>query len=111
MGPSKYGRYLHILTLVGADGAHGESQQWDGITGRVKHLVKQDNDRLMGVVERNNALRDEMDERLGNKIKDVDTKVDEMAKKIKDVDKKMEKMEKMDAKLGKILDLLSSTDP
>ena len=55
LGAHKYGRYLHILTPAGADGAHGEAQQWEGITGRVKQLVKQDGDRLLGVIKQINA--------------------------------------------------------
>ena len=46
LGAHKYGRYLHILTPAGADGAHGEIPKWEGITGRVKQLVKQETDRL-----------------------------------------------------------------
>ena len=41
--------------VMRADGAHSGAQQWEGITGRVKHLVKQDNDRLMSVIERSHA--------------------------------------------------------
>eukprot|EP01047_Picozoa_sp_COSAG01_P094417 COSAG01_NODE_25336_length_748_cov_1.187982_1_plen_229_part_10 len=37
------------------DGAYGETPKWEGITGRLKHLMNQDNDRLMGLVERSNA--------------------------------------------------------
>jgi len=48
MAPHKYGCYLHILTPAGAQGA--QPQPWEGITGRVKQLVKQENKQLGDVV-------------------------------------------------------------
>ena len=55
MAPHKYGRYLHILTPAGADGAHVGPQPWEGITGRVKQLVRQESNRVMDVIEQSNA--------------------------------------------------------
>ena len=54
MGSHKYGRYLHILTPVGADGAHSGQQPWEGITGR----VKQETNRLMAEMQQVKLARD-----------------------------------------------------
>ena len=64
MAPHKYERYLHILTLVGADGAHGRPQPWEGITGRLKQLVKQETDRLEGQMRSLNAKMDANDAKM-----------------------------------------------
>jgi hypothetical protein len=51
MGPHTYGQYLHILMPAGSDDSHDGPQPWEGITGR----VKQETNRLLGVIERTDA--------------------------------------------------------
>ena len=51
MGPHIYGQYLHILMPAGSDDSHDGPQPWEGITGR----VKQETNRLLGVIERTDA--------------------------------------------------------
>ena len=100
MAPHKYGRYMHILTPVGADGAHGGPQPWEGITGRVKQLVKHETDRLILVGEIQHRGVDQ-------KVIEVDQKVSEVDLKLGEVKNEMDqKMRAMDTKMDAILELL-----
>ena len=85
MGPHTYGRYLHILTPVGSDDSHDRPQPWEGITGR----VKQETNRLLGVIERSNTANKEA-------IKGVEAKLEAQ---LGDVQSKLENIETLLATL------------
>ena len=75
LGPNKNAGYLHILTKKGGD---HERKQWQGITGRVKQLLKEE-------------LKDHGQhfERIEQKIQRVETKIDG---KFATIDQKIEQI-------------------
>ena len=75
MGSHKYGRYLHILTPAGANGVHDGPQPWEGITGRVKQLVKQETNIMMSVIKQSNAANQKA-------IKGVEAKLEAQQSKL-----------------------------
>ena len=79
MAPHQYGRYLHVLTQAGADGAHGGPQPWEGITGR----VKQETNRLM--VEMNSRADSNQEA-----IKSVEAQLGDVKAQLGDVQSKLE---------------------
>eukprot|EP01049_Picozoa_sp_SAG25_P000795 SAG25_NODE_29_length_20738_cov_25.829546_9_plen_97_part_00 len=72
--PYTYGQYLHILTPAGA--LHISDPPWEGITGRVKHLQKQQTNRLM--VEMDAKLKGveaKLEAKIEAKLGDVQTQL------------------------------------
>ena len=94
MGPHKYGRYLHILTPAGSNDSHDGPQPWEGITGR----VKQETNRLLGVLERHDTANKEA-------IAGVQTKLEANKEAIKGVQNKLDSQQ---SKLESIEALLAS---
>jgi hypothetical protein len=76
MGPHKFGQYLHILTPAGSDDSHDGPQPWEGITGR----VKQETNRLLGVIERRDTAMqsrvDAVEAKLQAQLGDVQSKLE-----------------------------------
>ena len=109
MGPHKYGRYLHILTPVTAE---EQAPPWEGITGRVKHLQKQETNKMMTEMKRSNDAMTDLQEQETNKmmaeIKRVNANVDANTKAVEankaqlgDVQQQLKRIEEM---LSTVLD-------
>ena len=88
MGPHKYGRYLHILTPEASDEQHG-AQPWEGITGRVKHLQKQETNKIMTEMKSSNAA---MNLRIDETRKAVEAKLENQ---LGDVQQQLKSIEAM----------------
>ena len=100
MGRHKYGQYLHILTPAGSDYSHDGPKPWEGITGR----VKQETNRLLGVIEKKDTANKEA-------IKGVESKLEANKEAIKGVESKLEAQEtKLEAQLGDVQSQLKSIE-
>ena len=99
MGPHKYGRYLHILTPAGSNDSHDGPQPWEGITGR----VKQETNRLLGVLERHDTANKGaiagVETKLEEATKGVEAKLEANKEAIKGVQSKLESIEALLASL------------
>ena len=65
MGPHEYGRYLHILTPATSE---EQAPPWEGITGRVKHLQKQETNKMMTEMKRSNDAMTDLQKQETNKM-------------------------------------------
>jgi hypothetical protein len=107
MGPHKYGQYLHILTPAGSDDSHDGPQPWEGITGR----VKQETNKLLGVIERSNTANKEaitgVETKLEEATKGVEAKLEANKEAIKGVEAQLgdvqSKLESIEALLGSLV--------
>ena len=86
MGPHEYGRYLHILTPARSGDTYGCSgpQPWEGIAGR----VKQETNKLMGVIERNNTA-------MNSRVDGMEAKIDNQQGQVQGVKAKLDNIEQL----------------
>ena len=89
MGPHKYGRYLHILTPVTAE---EQAPPWEGITGRVKHLQKQETNKMMTEMKRSNAA---MNQRIDENVEANRNAVEANKTQLGDVQQQLKSIKKM----------------
>ena len=109
MGSHKYGHYLHILTPAGADGAHGGPQPWEGITGRVKQLLKEDTKKLMGEIMQSNAANAANQQAIKGVEAAMNTRIDANKQAIKGVEAQLGDMQsKLEGQLHGIEEMLSA---
>jgi hypothetical protein len=89
LGPHKYGRYLHILTPVTAE---EQAPPWEGITGRVKHLQKQETNKMMTEMKRSNAA---MNQRIDENVEANRNAVEANKTQLGDVQQQLKSIKKM----------------
>ena len=94
MDPHEYGRYLHILTPEASDKQHG-AQPWEGITGRVKYLQKQETKTIMTEIKRSNAA---VNLRINENMKAMEANRKTMEAKLERIEA-MENMKAVEVKL------------
>jgi hypothetical protein len=109
MGPHIYGQYLHILMPAGSDDSHDGPQPWEGITGR----VKQETNKLLGVIERSNTANKAaitgVETKLEEATKGVEAKLEANKEAIKGVEIKLDSQQsQLQTKLESIEALLAS---
>jgi hypothetical protein len=89
LGPHKYGRYLHILTPVTSE---EQAPPWEGITGRVKHLQKQETNKMMTEMKRSNAA---MNQRIDENVEANRNAVEANKTQLGDVQQQLKSIKKM----------------
>ena len=99
MAPHQYGRYLHILTPEGSGDAYGAPLPWEGITGR----VKQETNRLMGVIERSNTA---MNSRVDGMEAKLEAKLDNQQNQLQGVEAKLDNQQRQLQSIEQLLSAL-----